>query len=53
MVFEKKNVLEMYSAQNIGKVLFTKRFFRALKNKIFKYMTRPLRIFPYINYLIS
>ena len=34
-----KNTIEMYSAHNKGKSIFTERFFRTLKNKIYKYMT--------------
>ena len=29
----------MYSAHSKGKSVFTERFFRTLKNKIYKYMT--------------
>ena len=33
------NCIEMYSAYSKGKSVFTERFFRTLKNKIYKYMT--------------
>ena len=33
------NCIEMYSAHSKGKSVFTERFFRTLKNKIYKYMT--------------
>ena len=35
----KKNSIEMYSTHNEGKSVVAKRFFRTLKNKIYKHMT--------------
>ena len=35
----KDNDIEMYSANNEGKSVIAERFIRALKNKIYKYMT--------------
>ena len=37
--FLKINNIEMYSKYNEGKTVVAKRFFRTLKNKIFKHMT--------------
>lgn len=37
--FLKENSEEIHATQNIGKSLFTERFIRALKSKIYKYMT--------------
>ena len=34
-----KNDIETYSTHNEGKSVFAERFIRALKNKIYKYMT--------------
>ena len=34
-----KNDIEMYSTRNVGKSVIAERFIRALKNKIYKYMT--------------
>ena len=34
-----KNVIKMYSTHNEGKSVIPERFFRTLKNKIYKYMT--------------
>ena len=35
----RKNAIEMYSTHNEGKSSVPKSFIRALKNKIYKYMT--------------
>ena len=32
------NIIEMYSTHNEGKSVVAKKFFRTLKNKIYKYM---------------
>lgn len=37
--FLKENSEEIHTTQNIGKSLFTESFIRALKSKIYKYMT--------------
>ena len=34
-----KNAIEMYSTHNEGKFVVAERFIRALKNKIYKYLT--------------
>ena len=39
MNFIKDNDIEMYSTNNQGKSFIAERFIRALKNKIYKYMT--------------
>ena len=36
--WQKKNVIEMYSAHKGGKSVVAERFIRNLKNKIYKYM---------------
>ena len=35
----RKNDIEMYSTHNEGKIVFSKRFIRTLKLKVYKYMT--------------
>ena len=34
-----KNAIEMYATHNEGKFVVAERFIRALKNKIYKYLT--------------
>ena len=43
-----KNDIKMYSTHNEGKSVVAERFIRALKNKIYEYMTSISKI-PYIN----
>ena len=45
------NQIEMLSTHNEGKSVVTKKFIRALKNKVFKYMT-SISINVCLNYLI-
>ena len=48
------NNVEMCSTQNEGKSVVVERFFRTLKNKMYKYMTSILKnISMLINYIIQ
>ena len=44
-----KNALEMYSTYNEAKSVAVERFIRALKNKIYKYMTSISKMYILIN----
>ena len=43
--FLQNNDIEIYSTQNERKSVISKRFIRALKNKIYKYMTSVSNVY--------